>query len=154
MHTSDITLLSFHAVCAALHLPLQAHVLGGRADVTGGASMQEEGEPQGVSALARSAFLCPIAVGNHQLVVLLRRGRARGLSVGLVEARRVTAGLAGVVFMGIRQIACGNTAALQVWRLAVGMAVLLVNVLAQLPPLPLFQHLRLHLRDDRKAGSV
>lgn len=50
--------------------------------------------------------------------------------------------------MDIRQIACGDTAALDVRRLAVSVAVLLINVLTQLPPLPLFQHLRLHLRDD------
>ena len=43
--------------------------------------------------------------------------------------------------MDIRQIACGDTAAFDVRRVAVGVAVLFVNVLTQFPPLPLFQHL-------------
>lgn len=136
--SSDVRLLSFHTVCVALHLLLQTHVLCGSADMTAGASVQQEGELQGVSALGGSAFLRPVAVGDHQSAVLLRCG-------SFVEARRVATGVAGIVFMQIRQIARGDTATLDVRRLAVGVAVLLINVLTQLPPLPLFHHLRLHL---------
>lgn len=138
--SSDVRLLSFHTVCVALHLLLQTHVLCGSADMTAGASVQQEGELQGVPALGSSAFLRPVAVGDDQSAVPLRCG-------SFVEARRVATGVAGIVFMEI-QIARGDTAALDVRRLAVGVAVLLINVLTQLPPLPLFQHLRLHLRDD------
>lgn len=49
---------------------------------------------------------------------------------------------------GVGHIASGDTAAFNVRRLAVGVAVPLVNVLTQFPPLPLLQHLRLHLRDN------
>lgn len=103
---------------------------------------------QGVSVLGMSVFLCSIPAGDNQSVVLLRCNR--GLSVSFVEAWRVTT---GIVFMDIRQIACGNTATLDVRRLAVSVAVLLVNVLTQFPPLPLFQHLRLHLRGDGIAKT-
>lgn len=127
---------------------LQTHVLCGSAHVTGGASAWQERELQGVSALGRLAFPCPVAVGDDQSAVLLRCGGARGPSVSFVEARRVTAGVTAVVVMEIGQIAGGDAAAFDVRRVAVGVTVLLINVLTQLPPLPLFQHLRLHLKDD------
>lgn len=68
-----------------------------------------------------------------------------------VDVRRVATGVAGIVFMEIRQVARGDAATLDVRCLAVGVAVLLVDVFTQLPPLPLFQHLRLHLREDGAA---
>lgn len=134
----DVGLVSFRAALSTLRLLLQAHVLRGGAHVAAGDSGQQEGEP----ALGPSAL--PAAVGDHKLTVLRRR-----LSLCFVEARRVTTRVAGVVVVEVRQVARGDAAALDVRRLAVSVAVLLINVLAQLPPLPLFQHLRLHLMDGQ-----
>lgn len=119
--------------------------------MTGGDSAWQERELQGVPALGGQAFPRPVAVGDDQSAVLLGCCGARGCPVCFVEARRVAAGVAGVVVMEIGQIASGYAAALDVRRVAVGVAILLINVLTQLPPLPLFQHLRLHLRDDGMA---
>lgn len=117
--------------------------------MTGGDSAWQERKLQGVPALGGLAFPRPVAVGDNQSAVFLRCRGARGCPVSFVEARRVAARVAGVVVMGIGQITSGYAATLDVRRVAVGMAVLLINVLTQLPPLPLFQHLGLHLRDGR-----
>lgn len=130
--SSDAGLLSFL-------LLLQAHVLCGGAGLAGGGRLQQEGEAQAASG--RPALLTPVSVGDHQPPVVLRRSGAQGSSVGFAEARRVPAGLAGVVFMEKEQVGCGDTATLDVRRLAVRVAVLLINVFTELPPLPLFQHL-------------
>lgn len=100
--------------------------------------MWQERELQSVSAPSRLAFSCPVAVGDDQSAVLLRWGGAWGSSVSFVETSRVTAGLGGIVVMVIGQISCGEAAALDVRGVAVGVAVLVINVLTQFPPLPLF----------------
>lgn len=60
--SSHVSLLSFRTVRGALHLLLWTCVLCGGAHVTAGDAVQQEGEPQGVSALGASAFLHPVAV--------------------------------------------------------------------------------------------
>lgn len=116
----------------ALRTLLQAGVLCGGAHATAGASPWQEGEPQGASALGLPSLPRPVAVADNESAVLLGRG---GVSASFVEAWRV----AGVI--GIGGVADGDAAAPDVRRVAMGVAVLLVDVLAQLPPLPLFQHL-------------
>lgn len=70
------------------------------------------------------------------------------MAVCLVDAWRVSAWVADVVFLKLSQIPGGDAATLDVRCLAVGVAVFFFNVLSQFPPLPLFQHLRLHLFID------
>lgn len=110
------------------------------------ASLRSQRELQGVSALGSPASLRSIAVQDHQSAVLFGGSRAGRAAVRLGKARRVAALVAGGVVVDVGEIARGDAAALDVGRVAVGVAVLLVDVLSQFPPLPLFQHLRLHLR--------
>lgn len=104
--------------------------------------MRLQREVQGVPAFGRSAFPCPVAKGD-EFAVLLSCSGANRAAVGFVEVRPVN-----IWVTGVGHIASGDTAAFNVWRLAVCVAVLLINVLTQFPPLPLFQHLRLHLREE------
>lgn len=105
--------------------------------------MRLQREAQGVPAFGRFAFPCPVAKGDNEFAVLLSCSGANRAAVGFVEARPVN-----IWVTGVGHIASGDTAAFNVWRLAVCVAVLLINVLTQFPPLPLFQHLRLHLREE------
>lgn len=63
--SSDISLLSFQSVWAALPLLLQTHVLCGSAHVNPSASVWQERELQGVSALGSPAFPRPVAVRDN-----------------------------------------------------------------------------------------
>lgn len=146
--SSDAGLLSFQRTWAALRSLLQTHLLGGSADMTG-TSVWQNGELPTVSAFGWPALVPrSVAVGHNQAAVLFRGGGALWPLVSFAEARRVTAGLTGIVLIKIGQIASSDAATLDVRRVAVCVAVLLIYVLSQLPPLPLFQHLWLHLRED------
>lgn len=146
MSSSDTCFVSLLWVRAVLRPILQTDVLCRAAAPAGGASLRWEGELQGLSIFGRSGFARPVAVGDHQPAVFLS-GAGR-VAVGLVGPRRVIAWVAGVVVLKVGQVPGGDAAALDVRRLAVGVAVFLVDVLPQLPPLPLFQHLGLNLRGD------
>lgn len=147
--SSDVHLLPAGAV---MRLLLQAQLLGGRAHVAAWRDFwEQEGEPEGRRC---SRAPPPVAVGDNQLPVL-RRQRPFGPPWFLgVVAGGVAARLAAVGVVAVRRrMAAGGggcsgdqaAAAFHVRRLAVRVAVLLVDVQAQFPPLPRLQHFRLHL---------
>lgn len=90
------------------------------------ARLQQEGEAQAASG--RPALLTPVSVGDHQSAVLLPCNGAQGFSISCAETRRVSAGVAGIVVMEKDQVARGDAAALDVRGLAVGVAVLLIDI--------------------------
>lgn len=150
----NTSFISFLWVCIVMHPFLQTNVLRCGVAPVGGTSLRWEGKLQGLSTLFRSGFARSVAVGDHQSTAFLWCSWAGRVAVCLFDTWRVSAWVADVVILKLSQIPGGDAAALDVWCLAVGVAIFFINVLSQFPPLPLFQHLGLHLGDSWRAKSI